>query len=266
MSQIIWYMSHVLCCTSYVIYCMLEMPCILFWFHPNLSHMLHVTCYMSHVTCHMSHVTCRMLHVTCYMSQVICLMLHIICHILHIRNALHSVLISSKYISHVNLSHVTCHMLHVIWRISHVICHTLHVLGNAMDTCMLFWVHSTCVTFQSVICHMRHVTCHMSHVTCNMPHVTSHVSHVTCLISHVLGHVKHCSALFRVLDVGQMNWPYRAPRQPRRPKLKIGPSSLPRPDPQNENELWNLIYKNTRNHCQITGESSLWHLAVTWRL
>ena len=95
------YMMHVTClkCTSYVIYCMLEMPCILFWFHPNLSHMLHVTCYM---------------------SQVICLMLHIICHILHIRNALHSVLISSKYISHVNLAghrwirynlwHVTCEM------------------------------------------------------------------------------------------------------------------------------------------------------------
>ena len=127
------------------------------------------------------------------MSQVICLMLHIICHILHIRNALHSVLISSKYISHVNLSHVTCHMLHVIWCILHVTCHTLHVLGNAMDACMLFWVHSTCVTFQSVI-----LICDMSHVTCNMWHVTLVVM---CHMSHVLFHmsldmssiVQHCS-------------------------------------------------------------------------
>ena len=209
---------------------------------------------MWHVTCYMSHVTCCKLYVLCCTSYVIYCILEMPCILLWF---------------HPNISHMsTCHMLHVIWWILHVTCHTLHVLGNAMDVCMLFWVHSTCVTFQSVIliCDMSHVTCNMPHVTSHVSHVTSHVSHFTCLISHVLGHVKHCSALFRVLDVGQMNWPYRAPRQPRRPKLKIGPSSLPRPDPQNENELWNLIYKNTRNHCQITGESSLWHLAVTWRL
>ena len=38
------YMSQVLGCTSYVIYCMLEMHCILFWVHPNVSHMS--TCHL----------------------------------------------------------------------------------------------------------------------------------------------------------------------------------------------------------------------------
>ena len=213
--------------------------------------MLHVTCYMLHVTCYMLHVTCHMLYVTCYMSHVTCHKLYVTCHMSYVARHM-SWMPCILFWVHPNISHMsTWHMLHVIWCILHVTCHTLHVLGNAMDACMLFWVHSTCVTFQSVICDM-------SHVTCNMPHVTSHVSHVTCPWT--------CQALFRVLDVGQINWPYRAPRQPKRPKLKIWSSSLPRPDPQNENELWNLIYKIIRNHLQIARESRLWHLAVTWRL
>ena len=120
------------------------------------------------LTCYKSHVTCCKLYVLCCTSYVIYCILEMPCILLWF---------------HPNISHMsTCHMLHVIWCISHITCHSLHVLGNAMDTCMLYWVHSTFVTFQSVICHMWHVTCHISHVTCNMPHVTSHVSHVTCRI------------------------------------------------------------------------------------
>ena len=119
MSHVTCHKLYVLYCTSYVIYCILEMPCILFWFQPNISHMS------------------------------------------------------------------TCHMLHVIWRISHVTCHTWHVLGNAMDACMLFWVHSTCVTFQSVICDI----CDMWHVTCHMSFVTCHMSQVMCQMSHVVFHM-----------------------------------------------------------------------------
>ena len=161
------------------------MPCILFWVHPNISHMS---------TWHMLHVTCHMLHVTCHMT------------------------------------HFTCHMLHVT-------CHTLHVLGNAMHACMLLWVHSSCVTFQPVRCHMSRVTCHMSLVTC-------HMSQVMCHMSHVIFHM-----FLDMLCIVQSPWCwpnkmtiYRAPRQPKRSKIKKWSSSVPRPDTKNENELWILIY------------------------
>ena len=144
-----------------------------------------------------------MSHVTCYMSQVICLMLHVICHIchiLHIRNALHvgnglhSVLISSKYISHVNLSHVTCHMLHVTCHVMHFTCHMSYITCPwKCHGCM----HAVLIAFN--LCHIS--ICHMWHVTCNMSLVTWHMPQVMCHMSHVLFHmsldmssiVQHCS-------------------------------------------------------------------------
>ena len=158
------------------------------------------------------------------MLQVICYTSHVLCCMSYVINALHSVLSSSKYISHVNLSHVTCHILHVTCHMTHftchmlhVTCHTLHVLGNAMHACMLLWVHSSCVTFQPVTCHMSRVTCHMSLVTCHMSQVMCHMSYFTCSWT--------CYALFRVHDVGQIKWPYIGlPDSPKGQRSKNDPA------------------------------------------
>ena len=125
---------YVLYCTSYVIYCILEMPCILFWFQPNISHMstchmLHVTCYMSYDAFHMSHVIHDMslempwMHACCseciqpvshfnlsYVTYVTCDMSHVIC----------------------NMPHVTSHVPNVTCRISHVLGHVMHCSESMM--------------------------------------------------------------------------------------------------------------------------------------
>ena len=74
-------------------------------------------------------------------QPVKCLMLHVICHIFHVRNALHSVQSSFKYVSHFNLSHVT-------WCISHVTgpsCRVPHVIHYmSLDTpCYALFVTSS---------------------------------------------------------------------------------------------------------------------------
>ena len=160
------------------------MPCILFWVHPNISHMS--TCHMLHVICYTSQVTWRISHVTCCMS-------HVACHI-----------------------YITCP-----WK-----CHAcMHAFMSAF-----------------ILCHIS--TCHMSRVTCHMSLVTCHMSQVMCHMSNVIFHM--------FLDMlcivqSQKCWPnkmtiYRAPRQPKRSKIKKWSSLVPRPDTQNENELWILIY------------------------
>ena len=127
-----------------------------------------------------------MLYVTCHL-HVTGLRLHVICHILHVRNALHSVLSSSKYISHVNLPFVRCYMLHVTCDMLQVICYTSHVL-----CCMSYVInalHSVLSSSRYIhISHVNllHVTCHMLHVTCYMSHVTRHMSHVSCCMSHLI--------------------------------------------------------------------------------
>ena len=107
------------------------MPCILFWVHPNISHMstchmLHVTCYMSHVTCHMSHDAFHMSHVACHMSYITCPWK---CH------ACMHAFMSAFILCHIStcqMSHVTRHMSHVTCNMPHVTCHISHVLGHVM--------------------------------------------------------------------------------------------------------------------------------------
>ena len=155
------YMSQVLGCTSYVIYCMFEMHCILFWVHPNVSHMS---------TCHLLDVTCHMWHVTSYMLHITCLMLHVICH--------KCLAFCSEFIQiypHLTcqpvtcyMSHVTCHMLHVTCHMSHVACHISYI------TCP--WKCHACMhAFMNafILCHIT--TYHMWHVTRHMWHVTCHL-------------------------------------------------------------------------------------------
>ena len=171
-----------------------------------------------------------MLQVICYTSNVLCCMSYVI-------NALHSVLSSSKYISHVNLSHVTCHMSHVTRHMSHDAFHMSHVIHYmslempCMHACFYECIHP--------VSHfnLSHVTRHMSLVTC-------HMSQVMCHMSHVIFHM-----FLDMLCIVQSPWCwpnkmtiYRAPRQPKRSKIKKWSSSVPRPDTQNENELWILIY------------------------
>ena len=144
------------------------------------------------------------------MLQVICLMLHVICHILHIRNALHSFMISSKYISHVNLSHVTCNMTHFTYHMPFITCPWkchgyMHAVLSAFNLCHIS------------ICHMSYVTCHMSLVTCHMSQVMCHMSYFTCSWT--------CYALFRVHDVGQIKWPYIGlPDSPKGQRSKNDPA------------------------------------------
>ena len=159
-------------------------------------------------------------------------MLHVTCHILHARNALHSVLSSFKYnyvtcqpvtCNNYNMSHFTCHMSYITcpWK-----CHAcMHAFMSAFILCHISTCHMSCVT-----CHMSLVTCHMSQVMCHMSHVIFHMFlDMLCIVQ------------------SPWCWPnkmtiYRAPRQPKRSKIKKWSSSVPRPDTQNENELWILIY------------------------
>ena len=134
-----------------------------------------------------------MLYVTCHL-HVTGLRLHVICHILHVRNALHSVMISSKYISHVNLSHVTCYMSHVTCHKSHVTCYMSHVTCCKLYVlcctsyviycilempCILLWFHPNISRMST--CHMLHVIWHISHITCHSLHVLGNAMY-TCML------------------------------------------------------------------------------------
>ena len=153
------YVSQILGCTSYVIYCMLEMHCILFWVHPNISHMS---------TCHLLDVTCHMLHVTSYMLHITCLMLHVICHkCLAFCSEFIQIYLTCQPVTCYML-HVTCYTSHVTWRISHVTCcmsHVIHYMSlemPCMHACFYECIHP--------VSHfnLSHVTCHASHVTCHL--------------------------------------------------------------------------------------------------
>ena len=203
----------------------------------TFKHITHFTCYMSHVICYMPQVIWYMSHVSCCTSYVIYCMLEMPCIL---------------FWFHPNISHMsTCHMLHVTCYMSHVTCNMTHFTYHMpFITCPWKchgYMHAVLSAFNLChisICHMSYVTCDMWHVTCHMSLVTCHMSQVMCHMSHVIFHM---SLDMLCIVQSPWCWPnkmtiYRAPRQPKRSKIKKWSSSVPRPDTQNENELWILIY------------------------
>ena len=129
--------------------------------YPKISHFT-----LSHVTCQWCHMSygCCMAYIIIYMLKMPCILFRVHSNICHIsiyftyidifRATSFGAKLFTSTISTCHMSHVTCDMTHFTCHRS-IMSHVIHYLS--LETpCILFLVHSTCVTFQPVTCDMWH--------------------------------------------------------------------------------------------------------------